>query len=297
MAAIISREDRYVVFQALGNAFDTTIDLHALEKLLPEYRRLLDIAYRHITNSDVIKNRVRQVRYQTAFEIGCLDIVVDIAPKAAPLAAALLTTDNNAYQIAKMSFQLISKVIELRKKISEIFETSRKPAGFSMNMESASLSDSLVFPINTLGNGNTIHVAPIVFFAAQASQQTVNRLARAIDNDLIREVNLQHAGVMGQSLTSTDRKIAEGLNFLSDQIVTLQGEIYEVNYEAKTARISVGESKYPATWPGEILDQIAAVAGKGEALLKVNPIIDFKGISSEPVKFHIKSCQLGQLRI
>ena len=297
MSEIIRRNESYVIFQANGEGFSDTFDLHAVERLLPEYRRLLDVAFRYTTGQNPYRNRVRVVEYRSRFEPGCLDVVVDIALKASPIVAGMLAVDGGGYQLAKSSFLLISKVLELRKKVMDLLKVKKELPGFQMNMQHASLIDSLVAPIVLNGNNNTIYVAPPVYLAALASHGAVNRLAKAVDGKIIHDVNLQHDGTVGERLSFSDRNLAEASMGSSQQPVTIQGRLDAISISTRSGSLLIGEARYPVNWGESMKEKLKSVLDKESAVFVARPISDFSRLSEAPVRFDILDCFPGQLEL
>lgn len=297
MGEIVRRDDQFLVFQSNGEGFVDTVDLHAIERLLPEYRRLLDVAFRYSTGVDVHRNRERLVRYSTRFETGCLDVIVDIAAKAAPIATGLIAADSGGYQVAKTSFLLISKVLELRKKVRDLLDANKKLPDFQMNMQNATLSESLVSPIFVNGSNNTITVAPTVYFAALASHGAVNRLAKCVDGQTIAEVNVQHSGKQGESLTSRDRGIAEASMGGSQQELRFQGRLDALSISTHGGFVVLGEARYPISWDESIKEKLKSILDKDAAVFVARPLYDFSRLSEAPVRFIVSDCFPGQLEL
>lgn len=295
MGNVIKRSDQLLVFQANGDGFGETSDLHAVERLLPEYRRLLDVAYKYTTGQDPNKNRVRAVRYQAAFETGCLDVVVDVSLKASPLLMGVLAADPGGFHFAKSSFLLLSKVLELRKKVRDLLKSQKKLPEFQMNMQHASLADSLVAPILITGDNNVVHVTPPVYLAALASHGAVNRLAKAVDGQVVRDVNLQHDGRMGQCLTSADRGLAEASMGSNQQTVKLQGRLDALSISTHGGYLVIGEARYPVNWDESVKEKMKNILDREAAVFLARPISDFSRLSDAPVRFFIVDCDLGQM--
>lgn len=295
MSDIIRRDDNLIVFQANGEGFSNTFDLHAVERLLPEYRRLLDVSFRYTTNQNPTRSRGRIVEYRSQFEPGCLDVIVDIALKASPVAAGLLAADGGGYQLAKSSFLLISKILELRKKVKEFLDKKKALPSFQMNMQHATLTDSLLAPIVVNGNNNTISVTPTVYLATHSSIGAVNRLARAVDGKIIHDVNLQHQGLMGEKLTISDRNLADATMGNSEQTVKIQGRLDALNISSQTGKLITGEAHYPVKWDRTVKEKLKTVLDRESVIFTVRPISDFSRLSDAPVSFYILDCVLGQL--
>ncbi len=92
MSNILKRSDNLVVFQANGEYFVDGFDLHTIERLLPEYRRLLDVAHHQITSQPAFYKRKRLISHKSKIEEDCFDVIVDFAFKVAPLSLAALGT-------------------------------------------------------------------------------------------------------------------------------------------------------------------------------------------------------------
>ena len=297
MTELRHRNENLIIFQANGEGFKESFDLYSVERLLPEYRRLLDASYRQITGLDPNRKRIRSILYNSQFELGCFDVLVDIAVKATPTAGALLAVDGGGYHLAKMSFQLISKILELRKKVKELLDANDKLPNFIMNMQHASLVDSLVAPILISGNNNTVTVAPAVYMGALASHGAVNRLAKSVDGNTISDVNLQHAGVMGEVLTVKDRGIAEASLGGSQQEIKIAGRLDAIGISTRSGYLVMGEAKYPIEWASSLKEKLMLVIDKENAVFTAIPIADYSTLTSAPVRFRILDCWIGQLEL
>jgi hypothetical protein len=227
--------------------------------------------------------------------LGCLDVIVDIATKTTPLALGALAVDGGGYQIAKMSFQLISKILELRKRVKELLESKKKLPEFHMDLKHASLENTLLAPILVNGNNNSITVAPQIYLGALASHSAVNRLAKAVDGVTVTDFNLQHAGVVGEKLTVFDRGLAEAPLGSSNQEIKIQGRLDGVTISTRKGYLFVGEAKYPIDWDDSIKSKLLSAIDKEGMIFIARAIADFTRLSTEPVRFHIVDCLVGQL--
>lgn len=295
MTKLPRRDENLIIFQANGEGFKESFDLYSVERLLPEYRRLLDVAYRQITGVDPNRNRVRSINYKSKFELGCFDVVVDIVAKAGPVTGGLLTVDGSGYQLAKMAFQLISKILELRKKVKELLDAKKKLPDFIMNMQHASLTDSLVAPIVINGNNNTVNVAPAVYFGALGSHGAVNRLARFIDGRTISDFNLQHDGMVGETLTVKERGVAEASLGLGQQEVKIFGRLDGIAISTQSGYLMMGDAKYPIEWESSLKEKLKSIIDKDDVMFRAIPITDYSTLKAAPVRFKILDCSIGQL--
>lgn len=297
MSNVQRRSEDLIVFQANGEAFTETIDLFSVERLLPEYRRLLDTSIRITTGLDVHRHRAQTIHYNAKFEPGCLDVVVDIAMKAVPMAATVLAVDGGSFHLAKTSFQLISKILEFRKKLKELLDQNKRLPGFQMNMQGASLEASLVAPIVVNGNNNTINVAPQIYFGALASHGPVNRLAKVVDGKMVSDVNLQNAGLVGETLTVADRDLAKASMGGGQQVVQIQGRLDSLAISTRSGHIVIGDSRFPVEWEESVKGKLKSALDRENAVFSAIPIADFTRLSNAPVRFRLVDCHPGQFEL
>jgi hypothetical protein len=285
-----------LVFSAEGHAFDDGFDLRSVERLLPEYRRLVDVALSQLLHVPVAK-LPNSVSYKARFEPGSLDTVVNILSIATPIAATHLALDPGAVKTAQFVFGFLNKVIELRKKVKELLEKNTKLPEFRLNMSHANLSEAVQVPIIVNGDNNTITVSPQIYAGAIASHGPINRLARVVDGQQISSVGLTQGSSTGESLTAADRDLAK-FTLVGDSLeVKVQGLLYEVNTKSRTGRLEIGDNRYPIEWSSGLTQKIRSLMDVPMAVFVVQPIADLTRLSESPVKFVVSDCYEGQLSL
>ena len=167
-------------FYARGVAFEGgRYDLRAVERLLTDYRRLIDSLLPLAFGQKTLTDRLRsEVQYQVSFEAGSWRTLLQFALEHKEVLAALIASDNASYVLAEQIAKLIQSSLDLWRKFEDILERGKKPQ-IQIGSGNSQTSPISLENVNSI-NGNLIIVSqPIQIIAAQVSKPALDNLIKA----------------------------------------------------------------------------------------------------------------------
>lgn len=285
-------------FYANGPAFKEggVYDLRAVERLLTDYRRLVDSLLPLAFNQKTLTDRLRnEVQYQISFEAGSWRTILQFVLEHKEVFAAIVASDNAGYVLADQIAKLIKSSLELWRKFEEILKNGKKPqiqigSGNSQN-----------FPLSlenvSTANGNIIIVnQPIQIIAAQVSKSALDNLVKAVDGTNVESLAVI-SGDTKEIITSDDHRITGSLKEELASNIEIVGRLDMVAFTAHKGHLLTGNGRYPVTWDENIRQQIRSNADTDGIAFTVKPVIDNKRMGDEPIGFHILRVHNPQQRL
>lgn len=284
-------------FYARGTAFDGgRYDLRSVERLLTDYRRLIDsllpLAFGQKTLTERLRN---EVQYQVSFEAGSWRTLLQFVLEHKDVMAALIASDNASYVLAEQVAKLIKGSLDLWRKFEDILEKGKKPQIqiASGNNQNAPLT---LENVNSVNSNIIIVNQPIQIIAAQVSKPALDNLIKAVDGANVESLAVI-SGNTRELITPDDHRITGSLKEELANNIEIVGRLDMVAFSAHKGHLLTGNGRYPVTWDESIRKDIRGHADTEGIAFIVKPVIDNKRIGDEPIGFHILNVRNPQGRL
>lgn len=282
-------------FHADGEAFSGgRYDLRSVERLLSDYRRLIDQTLPLALGQKTLTPRMREeVGYDISFKEGSWVTLLQFAIEHNELLAAVAATDGGAHLLAEHISKIIHAVLELRRLFEERLSKGERP-----RIQLAS-DNSVSVPVhleNVQTNGGDIIVAPIVVIAAEATRSTLDSIINAVDGHRVKNVSVRTRKTKS-TITKDDHRITGTLKQELPNTVKVIGRLNVVAFDSHRGQLLTENGRFPVTWDEDIRRDIHRLADTDGILFTVKPVVDNRRFKDEPVGLHILSCKQSQRRL
>ncbi|MDK9704787.1 MAG: hypothetical protein OEL20_16795 [Sulfuritalea sp.] len=282
-------------FYVDGGAFaEGRYDLRSVERLLSDYRRLVDQTLPLALGQKTLTRRIRnEVGYEISFKQGSWITLLEFAIEHKELLAAASAADGGTHFLADYISKLIHAVLELRRMFEERHSQGEKP-----RIQLAS-NNSVSVPIhleNVRTNGGNIIVSPVVVIAAEATRATLDSIIRAVDGTRIRNVSVRSRKTKS-TITKEDLRITGTLKEELPNTLEVVGRLNVVAYDSHRGQLLTENGRFPVTWDERIRRDIHDFADTDGIAFVVKPVVDHRRFKEDPVGLHILSCRQLQGRL
>lgn len=286
------RADEALVFLVEGSAFEATgYDLRLVERLLTDYRRLVDNTLPLAVGQRTLTDKIRQaVTYQVTFERGSWRTLLELVLEHKELLAAIAAVHGAPEQLAQYVAKVINGVLELRRILDAFLEKGEKP-----NVKLAS-ENQVSVPIsfsNVQTNGGDIIVSPVILMAAETTRSTLDNLINAVDGRRVTKIKVK-SGATETTIRPDDRRLTGRLREELPKTYSVFGRLNVINADSHRGRLVTERGTFPVTWEESIRDQIRDVVDRDRVVFKVRPIVDNRRLKDSPIGLHIVSCEQPQ---
>lgn len=274
-------------FYAKGEAFeDGEYDLRATERLLTNYRRLVDVMLPlALSQKTLTKKLQKEIKYKVSFKQGSWITTLQFALEHKEIFAAIAASDNAGYYLAEHVAKLIDSSFDIWRKFDEILTNGYKPK-IQIASDNHQNSDFNIGDISGV-NGNIIIInQPIQIVAAQLSKPVLDSLVKSIDGNTIESLSI-NSSKSKTLITSDDIRITGSLKEELANNIEIIGRLDMVAFSAHKGNLLTGNGRHPVTWDEEIRNEIKNHADTEGMAFTVKPVIDNKRIGDEPIGFHI----------
>jgi len=268
-------------------------DLRSTEKILTNYRQIIDHLVPLTVGQKTLTDRLKsEVRYETSFKAGSLEVWLDfILPAAGTLAAA--ASQDGGHLLAQQLSRLLGVVIDFRRLYTDFLEKGKKPK-LGINIQDQPQVTVNLENVNTGGGG--INISPIILPAASLTRSAVDRLVGSVDGSVVEQLLVQFEDTETVITTEDHRIIGTQKEELPD-FLEIVGRLDGVAFTAHRGSLVTDQGRFPITWEDEIRDKIKTLADQEGIVFRVRPIVDHRRFKDEPVAFHVINCWDPQKRL
>lgn len=274
-------------FYAKGEAFgEGEYDLRSVERLLTNYRRLVDVMLPLAFHQKTLTKRLQnKVKYKISFKQGSWITTLQFILEHKEIFAAIVAADNASYILSDQIAKLIEGSLDIWRKFDQILSEGGKPkiqiaSGNQLN------SDINIGEISRV-NGNVIIVnQPIQIVAAELSKPVLDNLVKSVDGENVESLSVNSDDTK-TIITPNDIRITGSLKEELSSNIEVIGRLDMVAFSAHRGNLLTGSGRYPVTWDEEIRNEIREHADVEDMAFTVKPVIDNKRISNAPIGFHI----------
>jgi len=279
-------------FSAEGLAFKThKYDLRTVERLLTDYRRLVDQTLPLVIGQKTLTARLRsQVRYEVSFSAGSWITILEFVWEHREALAAIAATDGGLHSLAGRIAKLIDAVLSFRRRYEDLLSKGEKPT-----IQLAS-DNRISIPINIQNNdtgGAPIVVSPVVIIAADATRSALDDTINAIDGEQVSRLSLT-AERTSAVITHDDQRLTGPLREELPQTITVLGRLNVVAFDSRRGQLITPGGRYPVSWDDHLRKQIQQYADTDGIEFITKPIIDNRRFREEPIALHILKCSQPQ---
>lgn len=284
-------------FLAEGSAFEGgRYDLRAVERLLTDYRRLVDQTLPLALGQKTLTDRIRsEIQYQVRFETGSWRTLLQFLYENKDVFAAVAAVDGGGYFASEYISKLVHAVIELRRWFEEQLAAGRKP---KVQLASENKIEVPVKIENVSTRGGDIIVQPVVLIAAELTRHTLDNIIKAVDGDRVRKLTIK-APETKTTITSNDQRITGTLRQELPKTMDITGRLNVVAFDSHRGQLVTENGTFPVTWDDSIRRDIHRYADTDGIRFTVKPIVDNKRFRDDPIGLHILKCRQpqGKLRL
>ena len=274
-------------FYAKGTAFnDGQYDLRSAERLLTNYRRLVDVMLPLALSQKTLTKRLQEeVKYKVSFKQGSWVTTLQFVLEHKEIFAAIAASDNANYFLSEHIAKLIEGSLDLWRKFDEILAKGEKPR-IQIASDNHQNSDLNIGDISGVNGSIIIINQPIQIIAAQLSKPVLDSLVKSVDGNVIESLSINSAN-RKTIITADDKRITGSLKEELAQNIEIIGRLDMVAFSAHKGNLLTGNGRHPVTWDEDIRNEIRNHADIEDMAFTVKPVIDNKRIGDEPIGFHI----------
>lgn len=268
-------------------------DLRSTEKILTSYRQIIDGVIPLIIGQKTLTERLRSdIRYETEFKHGSLEVWLDIVLPSAGIFATVIGNDGG-YFIAQKVSRLINVVVDFRRIYTDFLEKGEKP---KLGLEIQN-QPHITVNVNNINSGEgDIKITPIVLPAAINTKASIDRLIGVVDGYIVDNVIVKSDEAESQ-ITNEDQRIIGTQKEELPNFIELMGRLDSAAFTAHRGSLVTDSGRFPITWDEEIRDKIRTLVDREGMLFRARPIIDHRRFKDDPVAFHIINCWDPQSRL
>lgn len=268
-------------------------DLRSTEKILTNYRQIIDHLVPLIVGQKTLTDRLRsEITYETSFKPGSLEVWLDFVLPAAGIVAAA-ASEGGGFIIAQKLSHLLNVVLDFRRLYTDFLEKGQKPK-IGLNIQDIPQVTVNLENVNT--GGGDINISPIILPAASTTRSAVDRLVGSVDGSIVETILVQ-AEESKTLLTNEDQRIVGTQKEELPDFFEIFGRLDGVAFTAHRGSLVTDSGRFPVTWDDEIRDKIKALVDQEGIAFRVRPIIDHRRFKDDPVAFHILNCWDPQTRL
>jgi hypothetical protein len=268
-------------------------DLRSTEKILTNYRQIIDHLVPLTIGQKTLTDRLKsEIRYETSFKPGSLEVWLDfILPAAGVLAVAASQDGGNL--LAQQLSKLFGVVIDFRRIFTDFLEKGKKPK-LGINIQDQ--PQVTVNLKNVATGGGDINISPIILPAASSTRTAVDRLVGSVDGMLVEQLLVQ-SDKTETTITNEDQRIVGTQKEELPDFLEIIGRLDGVAFTAHRGSLVTNQGRFPITWEEEIRDNIKSLADQEGIVFRVRPIIDHRRFKDDPIAFHVINCWDPQARM
>lgn len=272
-----------LVLTAKGSGFqDQQYDLRAVEKILSNYRMILDNSVSLVAGQRTMTDKLRsQIEYKSTFRAGSLEVLTNLVLPTSVLIGGLAS--DGGYQLAGQVSKLLNGVMEFRRIWTDFAEKGKKPE--VTVVPDSDVSQVTVELNNVTGNGH-ITISPIIIVGARQTKGALDRLISSVDGNVLESLKIQ-SDETTLLLTSEDERVTGSQKEELPSFIELIGRLDVIQFNSHKGQIVTSEGRFPVSWDDDLRDKVRQYADQKNVVFRAKPIVDHRRFGDETVGFHL----------